>query len=78
MSVSSRKHLSGRKRKDYTKELAAFRNIPVSRRGTLRSASSASGIQKTTLIEQIKDGYIRVHSNVVKPVFTETNEARHV
>ena len=75
--VSSRKHLCGRKKKDYSLQLANLSTIPLQQR-TLRSTAEASGIPKTTLISRMKDGELRSHSNAIKPFLTTENTKSRV
>lgn len=56
MDVSSRKFRSGRKKKDYSAQMETFDSLPFSKRSTLRSASLATGIPKTTLFAKLKEG----------------------
>lgn len=72
MDVSSRKSKCGRKRKheNISTELL---QIPLNRRGTIRSSAKALNIPKSTFHERIKGGEVRPHSNAVKPFLTEMN-----
>ena len=76
MDVSSRKNRRGRKKKDYAAELAAFPEIPLRQRATLRSAAHASGIPRTTLWKKLSEGRIRAHTNSIKPTLTEENKMK--
>jgi len=54
------------KKKNYDVQLEAVSSLPLWQRGALRS-SAASGIPKTTLIQMLKEGKLRAHSNAMKP-----------
>ena len=73
MDVSSRKHRSGRKKKDLSLQLEKIASIPLEERGTLRSIAAASGIPMTTLYNRLKAGEIRPRSNDVKPIVKDEN-----
>ncbi|KAJ3641755.1 hypothetical protein Zmor_028234 [Zophobas morio] len=53
---SKKKRKCGRKRKDYSTNLAAIPGIAYNRRGTSRSLSSAVDILKSTLFDIFKQG----------------------
>lgn len=72
---SKKKKKCGRKRKDYSNNLAQIKNTPFNRRGTLRSLSFAIGIPKSTLFDIFKSGkYFKRISSTVKPTLTEKNK----
>ena len=62
----------GRKRVEF--DHARFREVPLSKRTTLRSLACAMNINKTSLIRLKKDGAIRRHSNAIKPFLKEENK----
>lgn len=72
---SKKKKKCGRKRKDYSENLATMKNIPMNRRGSIRSLSAAIGIPKSTLFDVFKRGndFKRI-SSAVKPYLTEQNK----
>lgn len=70
-----KKEKCGRKRKDYSNNLAEIKNIPLNRRGTFRSLSFAIDIPKSTLFNIFKRGkcFKRI-SSTVKPTLTDRNK----
>lgn len=73
VDVSHRKTKNcGRKR--VTIDLEQFRNVPLSRRTTLRSLSYATKVSKTTLIRHKNSGTFRRHSNSIKPLLKDDNK----
>ena len=72
---SNKKKKCGRKRKDYSKNLANMKNIPMNRRGSIRCLSAAINIPKSTLFDVFKRGndFKRI-SSTVKPYLTEQNK----
>ncbi|KAJ8908053.1 hypothetical protein NDN08_008150 [Rhodosorus marinus] len=75
MDVSSKIRQSGRKRKDYSKELAEYKSFPSKKRPSLRVAAAAFNIPKTTLVRRLQEAgdkrksvseKIRSQENVVK------------
>ncbi|XP_050233509.1 uncharacterized protein LOC126681996 [Mercurialis annua] len=50
-----------------------MRDIPFSRRTNIRSLSSELKYPKSTVHKRIKEGYIRPHSNALKPYLSEEN-----
>jgi hypothetical protein len=74
MDVLSRKKTSsGRKPIDLTSKLEKMADLPLSRRGTLRSISCALDIPLGSLSRSMKSGEIRRHSSAVKPFLTPDN-----
>ncbi|XP_031263184.1 uncharacterized protein LOC116121366 [Pistacia vera] len=71
-NVSSKKALNcGRKRLQI--DVNQFRHIPLRRRTTLRYLSVATNLSVTTLFRQLKEGFIRHHSNAIKPLLKVEN-----
>ncbi|KAE9217274.1 hypothetical protein PF004_g14199 [Phytophthora fragariae] len=70
----SRRSRSGRPGCDHTPTLERLRAVPVEARSTVRSAAVACGMAPTTLFDQLRQGNLRTHTSVVKPVSTETNK----
>nr|GMD88115.1 Transposase, Tc1-like protein [Ipomoea batatas] len=62
----------GRKRIAINPEDVA--RIPLNRRTTIRSMASALSMSKTSLHRRVKDGSLKSHSNVVKPMLTVENQ----
>ena len=61
--------------KNYDDKFKDIRNIPLNRRGTLRSLSCASGIPKTTLFRKLKERkLLKRVSSTVKPLLTDRNK----
>lgn len=58
-------------RKRVKLDCAQFRQIPFSKRSTLRDLASALNINKSSLSRIQKLGVIRHHSNAIKPLFAE-------
>lgn len=76
---SLKKQNCGRKCKDYGEQLEKLRDIPHSRRGTLRSAAHAIGVPKSTLFRILKKGkVIKRVSSTIKPLLTEKNKKDRV
>ncbi|KAK1399051.1 hypothetical protein POM88_008914 [Heracleum sosnowskyi] len=48
--------------------------VPLSRRSTVRSLAKAINVPKTTVHRRKQEGFIRPHSNAVKPQLTEENK----
>lgn len=53
--VLSRKRNSGRRKKDYSAELARLKALPMHQRGSLRALASAVGVPRTTLFRLLRD-----------------------
>lgn len=53
--VLSRKRNSGRKKKDYSAEMARLKELPMHQRGSLRALASAVGVPRTTLFRILRD-----------------------
>lgn len=53
--VLSRKRNSGRRKKDYSAELARLKELPMHQRGSLRALASAVGVPRTTLFRLLRD-----------------------
>lgn len=72
---SKKKGNCGRKRKDYSANINNIENIPLNKRSTIRSLSSACQIPPTTLFKRFKEGkQIRRISSTLKPLLTEENK----
>jgi hypothetical protein len=78
MDVSSRKRNYGWKWNDVVDQLKAINNVPLNRRGTVRSAASSLAIPKTSFHRAIKRGNIRPHTNAIKPLLTNINKEQRV
>ncbi|XP_057770758.1 uncharacterized protein LOC130990549 [Salvia miltiorrhiza] len=63
---------NGRKRVELS--LEQIKAIPLRRRTNIRSLSKALGMSKSTIHRRIQEGYLRPHSNAVKPKLTEENK----
>jgi hypothetical protein len=74
MDVSHRKRNCGRKPKDWSNQLATMPNVPLSRRGTIRSTAAALGIPKSSFGRIMKDNGIRAHSSAIKPQLTDSGK----
>ncbi|XP_050238055.1 uncharacterized protein LOC126687538 [Mercurialis annua] len=61
----------GRKRIEL--DFDRMKEIPFSRRTNIRSLSSELKYPKSTVHQRIKEGYIRPHSNSLKPYLSEEN-----
>lgn len=76
---SLKKQNCGRKCKDYGEKLEKLRHIPLSRRGTIRSAAHAIEVPKSTLFRILKKGKsIKRVSSTIKPFLTEKNKKDRV
>ena len=73
VDVSNRKSGNcGRKR--ITLEPTRVTGVPLQKRTTLRSMSMAMNVSLTTLFRRKKEGFIRRHTNSIKPFITEDNK----
>lgn len=72
---SKKKEKCGRKRKDYSENVAKIQDVPFNRRGSIRSLSFAIGIPKSTLFDIFKRGnnFKRI-SSTIKPLLTDQNK----
>jgi len=61
-------------RKKIQVDLSTVPDIPLNRRGTIRSLANALGVNKSTLHRSFKQGLLRRHSNSLKPYLKETNK----
>ena len=83
-NVRSRTTLRGRKPKhDRNALMALFKTIPKTKRCSVRAAAAQMEIPKTTLWNWIlgkgrSGGFIRPHSNAVKPFLTEENKQKRI
>ena len=73
MDVSSRKKLCGRKKKDYSTQIASLSSVPLRQRQNLRSAAASINVPTTVLFQRKQEGVLRVHNSAVKPLLTERN-----
>ena len=78
MDVSNNKSNCGRKKKDYSDEMAAMKDVSHTKRRTIRSTAAAVGIPKSTFHGRKKEGIIRVHSSSAKPLLTDDNKRHRV
>lgn len=63
----------GRRKRDWSAELKRVKDIPLSRRGSIRALATAVGIPKTTLHELLKEeGTPSI--NAIKPSLTDKNK----
>ncbi|XP_013608030.1 PREDICTED: uncharacterized protein LOC106314747 isoform X1 [Brassica oleracea var. oleracea] len=60
-------------RKRITIEPTQVAGVPLCRRTTLRSMSMALSVSLTTLFRRKKEGFIRRHTNSIKPLLKEAN-----
>lgn len=73
VDVSNRKSGNcGRKR--ITLEPTRTTDVPLHKRTTLRSLSMAMNVSLTTLFRRQKEGFIRRHTNSIKPFVNEDNK----
>ena len=61
-------------RKKIEVDLSTVPDIPLNRRGTIRSLANALGVNKSTLHRSFKEGLLRRHSNSLKPYLKEENK----
>jgi hypothetical protein len=55
-------------------DLSTVADIPLNRRGTIRSFAYALGINKTSLHRLFQEGLLRRHSNALRPYLKEENK----
>ncbi|XP_066375035.1 uncharacterized protein [Miscanthus floridulus] len=55
-------------------DLSTVLDIPLNRRGTIRSLANALGVNKSNLHRSFKQGLLRRHSNSLKPYLKEANK----
>jgi DNA invertase Pin-like site-specific DNA recombinase len=72
-------NVNGLKPKNYGRkkiqvDLSTVPDIPLNRRGTIRSLAHALGVNKSTLHRLFKQGLLRRHSNSLKPYLKEANK----
>ena len=61
-------------RKKIEVDLSRVADIPLNRRGTIRSLANALGVKKTTLHRWFKEGLLRQHSSALRPYLKEANK----
>lgn len=72
--VSSHMKNCGRKKKDYTQAINIIKNVPLNRRGSLRSLSAAIQVPLTSLYRRFReDKQFEKISSHLKPTLTESN-----
>lgn len=76
MDASHRKAVSGRKAVSLTHLFDALKTIPLSKRGTQRSAAKAIGVSVSTLNRRIKKGEVKVFNSSLKPTLSQENQER--
>ena len=72
VDVSSRMGNTGRKRKHLDLD-DKIKEVPLNKRGTIRSLSREIGVSRGTVHRYFKEGKGKVHSSTVKPFLTEAN-----
>jgi len=61
-------------RKKIQVDLSRVADIPLNRRGTIRSLAHALGVHKTTLHRWFTEGLLRRHSSALRPYLKEANK----
>jgi DNA-binding transcriptional MerR regulator len=61
-------------RKKIQVDLTRVADIPLNRRGTIRSLANALGVKKSTLHRWFKEGLLRRHSSAIRPYLKEANK----
>ena len=61
-------------RKKIQVDLSTVPDIPLNRRGTIRSLANALGVNKSSLHRSFKQGLLQRHSNSLKPYLKEANK----
>lgn len=61
-------------RKKIQVDLTRVVNIPLNRRGTIRSLANALNVNKSSLHRLFKEGLLRQHSNSLRPYLKEENK----
>ncbi|KAG2778065.1 hypothetical protein Pcac1_g11533 [Phytophthora cactorum] len=74
----SRRNRSGRTASDPTPTRERLHGVDVAQRSTIRSAAAGCGMAPTTRIRQLRQGRLRTHTSVVKPVLTDANKAERL
>ena len=74
VDLSSRNGISGRKRKDHAFDEKII-EVPLNKRGTIRSLASQIGVPKTTVHRYFKKGKGKIHTSTVKPFLSPANMA---
>jgi protease II len=72
VDVRSRKANNGRKRVEL--DLSLVEVIPLHRRCSIRSLAHSLGMPSSTVHRMFKDGFLRRHSNSLKPYLREENK----
>ena len=73
VDVSSRKRgRAGRKRVPL--DLEPLRNVALKHRTTLEDVRAVLGISKSKLLNNIREGQLKRHSNSIKPYLTDANK----
>ncbi|XP_066334125.1 uncharacterized protein [Miscanthus floridulus] len=60
--------------KKFEVDLSRVADIPLNRRGTIRSLANALGVKKPTLHRWFKEGLLRRHSSALRPYVKEANK----
>ena len=61
-------------RKKVQVDVSRVPDIPLSRRGTIRSLANALGVHKSSLHRAFRQGLLQRHSNLLKPYLKEANK----
>ena len=72
IDLSCQNGISGRKRKHVGLD-EKIMDVPLNKRGTIRSLASQIGVPKTTVHRYFKKGKGKVHTSTVKPFLTQAN-----
>ena len=73
---SQKSAMCGRKKKDFSRELAKIESVPLNRRSTLQSLAKAIEVPTTTLYHRFKAGFFKRVSSAIKPLLTDENKHR--
>lgn len=74
MDVAYRRASCGRKKKDYSAQLATLPNVPLLQRTSLRATAASLGVPMSAVHRLLKNKQgIRVHSSATRPLLTPAN-----
>jgi hypothetical protein len=77
--IISRKNLCGRRPIYFKEPMAdAIRNTPLLKRRSQRKLACHLGVSAATIQRFVKNGFLRVHSNTLKPFLTEENMVKRL
>ena len=78
MVVDHKKTNCGRKKKDYSQQLAQLASLPLSQRSTIRSTAHHLGVSTWAVWNMTKNGAAKRHSSTIKPTLTATQKENRI